>query len=92
MENNEIKHKGFMFVRSAKESGSMFMTGYLVAAKDIKAGEKVELIAHPAKKTTQHGEKFFYVFERDEYEGDKKDGAKKSAKKEMKKSDAEAPF
>ena len=87
----EIKHKGFMFVRAAKESGAKFMTGYIEAAKDIKAGEKVELIAHPAKKKTQHGETFFYMFERDEYEGDKKDGAaKKVAMK--KKDEADVPF
>lgn len=80
-----------MFVRKAKESGAMFMTGYLVAQKDIKAGEKVELIAHPSQKKTQHGETFFYMFERDEFEGDKKDENKSS--KKMKKSDSkDVPF
>lgn len=90
---NENKHKGFMFIRKAKESGSTFMTGYLVAAKDIKEGDKVELIAHPAKKKTQHGETFFYVFERDEYEGDAKGDDKKKVVKGMKKAeDKDLPF
>ena len=77
MENNENKHKGFIFVRHAKESGKMFLSGNLTLASDMKAGDKIELIAHKANKKTKDGDSFFYMFERDEYDAEKGDAKKK---------------
>jgi hypothetical protein len=64
MEQKPNKALGFLFVRSAKDSGKKFITGHI----DLPNGEKLELVAHFAAKKDKNGNPFLYVFEREPLE------------------------
>lgn len=54
---------GFLFVRKNKSDPSKkFLSGYI----KTETGEKVQIIAHKAKKLTDKGDEFFYIFKNDE--------------------------
>ncbi len=90
MTQDTNKHKGFLFSRKAKDSDKKFLTGNLTLAKDMKAGDKIELVAHLSNKVTKDGDPYFFMFERDEYTPEASAPAKKSVA--MKKAEDSAPF